>query len=526
MPIFLDQSLRKALLSKIRDSLGHDEILSGKVKVLDQESFLPETENQIILTDIQVTNESLDASNRITELRGTVTFAPIKRPDTSFLFWAQENPQQTQLIDQGFYHLKLGRTSEQLSGDTPDQGWTLTAEVIKRVTSSRNQWVGLKIFLDAMFPTPESIDPKLIQVFQDSVEIIIDDDYQIVSTDLILRKYVQNTTISYNGVDITDSCYYCNLFSEEFNLRAVNPPIQLRPPVLLDTVSVYNVTLGRPLVSGFTVTHGGMLYWKHPVFRGTRVLIQYYERKPLRNWSIPSEFTIELENTPLVYSSGVQAISIISSLRGPLSTSMYTISGHTLSILEPVPNESITLDYRYHQNSLGPFAVSPASIDDQILPGISLTFTDNFTAGDEAVVNKHDEKKAIGQENGGANKVELSLKLRSADDKLLERITSRVFFLFTDQTSLMELTNQGVSLENSVSYARSYEERDGNSEKWLVNTFRLIVHHTWRYLIPYVSDLNSVNITTGIIESSSDTGAPTFRDLVVSSTPDNWIQSY
>jgi hypothetical protein len=109
---------------------------------------------------------------------------------------------------------------------------------------------------------------------------------------------------------------------------------------------------------------------------------------------------------------------------------------------------------------------------------------------------------------------------------MLERMTSRVFYLLTDQKSLMELSNQGISLENSVSYARTYEDRDGNSDKWLVNTFRLVVHHTWRYLIPYVTDLNSIDIQTGIIEATGETGAPTFKDLLVSTTPDNWVQSY
>ena len=107
MPIFLDQSLRKALLSKIRDAFGRDEVLAGKVRVLDQETFIPEAENQVVLTDLQLTNDSLDSGNRVSELQGKVTFAPLGRPDSSFLFWAEENPRQKQLIDHGFYEVTL-----------------------------------------------------------------------------------------------------------------------------------------------------------------------------------------------------------------------------------------------------------------------------------------------------------------------------------------------------------------------------------------------------------------------------------
>ena len=527
MPIFLDQSLRKAVLSKIRDSLGRDELLSGKIKVLDQETFLPEAENQIILTDIQVANESLDASNRVTELQGTVTFAPLKKPETSFLFWAQENPHQKQILSQGFYHLKLTRPTVPVSGDVPDLGWVLNVAVLKRVTEARKPWLGLMILMDSIFPLATDIDISQLVVKQNLEISVYEEDYQVIDTSIILRRYDPYTEVWYNGVDVTDGCNFADLVSDRMSLRTTCRPIQFRPTVLLNTVAVFNLTLNRPvLIDSYTITRSGVLQWRRPVKAGTEILIQYYEKKPLKYWELPGEFTIPLEAQPLIYASGLSALGVISSVRGMLPESAYVVKDSVLKVIEPVPQESIKVDYRYLLQSLGPVPVSPASIDDQILPGLSLTFTDNFIEGDEAVIIKHDQNKAIGQENGGTNKVELSLKLRSADDRILERMTSRVFFLFTDQNSLMELSNQGISLENQVSYARSYEERDGNSEKWLVNTFRLIVHHTWRYLIPYVTDLNSISVSTGVIEASHDTGSPTFRDLVISTTPNTWIQSY
>ena len=238
------------------------------------------------------------------------------------------------------------------------------------------------------------------------------------------------------------------------------------------------------------------------------------------------EFQIPLEAKPLLYSDNTSSLYVISNVRGALSKDQYEIVESIIRVLEPMPHESIHIDYRYHFSSLGNIPVQPASFTDALIPGICVTLTDNFIDGDKAVIIKHDQIKTIGQENGGNNKVELSLKLRSSDDKMLERMTARTFFIFTDQISLFELTDQGISLENSVSYARSYEERDGNSEKWVVNTFRLVIHHTWRYLIPYVTDLNTLNVSMGIIQDTHNTGAPSFHDLLASTTPDSWIQPY
>lgn len=524
MPIFLDQSLRKAIISKIRESFGKDEVISGAVKVLDQESFLPEAPNQIVLTDLQVANESLDASNRVTDLYGTVTFAPLKKAESTFLFWAQENPYQTQLIQQGFYHLRLKRSED---NSHPDAGWSLSVEVIPRITKVYNPCLGLKISLpESLFPSALNIDLSKLQVTQFLDTLTYGDDYVISDTSLYLRRYERDTKISYDSIDITDQCSYWDLATRVVKLKNVNPPIQFNSGAVLSTVSVYNLTHNYPMKAGFTITQKGLLTWKHPVKVGVELFLNWYEKKPLKDWPLPTEFCFTLEAPPLSYNSGVSSLVITSNLRGVLPPSMYSLHGSDLKILEPIPNESISLEYRYHLTTLPPVEVTPATINDQSIPGICLTFTDNFIDGDEVVVIKHDQQKAIGEENGGTNKVELSLRIRSADDRMLERMTSRVFFLFTDQTSLLELSNQGISLENSVSYVRSYEDRDGNSEKWLVNTFRLTMHHTWRYLIPFVTDLNSMSVSVGVISTPTETGAPTFRDLICSSTENSWIQPY
>ena len=529
MPIFLDQSLRKAILSKIRDFFGRDELLAGRVRVLDQETFIPETENQVILTDLNVTNDALDASNRVAELSGRVTFSPISRSDTSFLFWAQENPHEAQLFDQGFYELTLFKKDfENPSPTAPDTAWELQVEAIKRVTERRKHWSGLRIVL------PDFVDiPNLalsdLTITQSFTKLLPTVDYALVDTTLYLRRFDSITSIVYQGVDITEMCSYLDLGQQELTFRGLNPPLQLDSDVLLNSVSVYNLTLNRALSGGWSVTTAGKLVWSLPTQRGTKVLIQYYQKKPLYCWDLPKEFQFPIEADPLVYGSGETSLKVVSNLRGLLDPAVYEIKDLVLRILEPLPNECLTVDYRYLFKSLGRFEISPASITDQIIPGISLTFTDNFYDGDKAVVIKHDQIKMIGQENGGNNKVELSLKLRSADDKLLERMTARVYFLFTNQQSLYELTDQGVSLENAISYARSYEERDGNSDKWAINTFRLVVHHTWRYLIPYVTDLNTVDLFTGSIDTEftrTPTGAPTFQELMVSTTKESWIQPY
>jgi len=526
VPIFLDQTLRKALLSKIRDSFGRDEGLAGRVRVLDQETFLPEAENQVIMTDLQVANESLDASNRVTELSGRVTFAPLTRPDTSFLFWAQENPEEPQIMDHGFYELTLHKVALQTpSPSAPDTSWELQVEAIKRVTEKRQPWSGLRIVLGPSVDL-STVSMSDLTIRQSVITLEPHTDFSLVSDTLYLKRYDPHTYILYKGVDITDECSFLELVSNELTFTTIAPPIQLPEGVCLESVSVFNLTLNRPLSKGWSVTQSGKLIWDLPTHRGTSVLIQYYQKTPLRMWDLPKEFQFPLESTPLTYSTGKSSLLVVSNLRGALDPSTYEIRNLVLRILEPLPNEALTVDYRFHFKSLGQFRVDPASITCQIIPGISLTFTDNFSDGDRAVVIKHDQVKNIGQENGGTNKVELSLKLRSADDLTLERMTARVFFLFTDQISLFELTNQGVSLENSVSYARSYEERDGNADKWAVNTFRLTIHHTWRYLIPYVSDLNTLDLATGFIEVSGDTGAPTFRELIVSTTKDSWIQAY
>lgn len=524
MPIFLDQSLRKALISKIRDSFGRDEALAGHVRVLDQETFIPEAENQVLMTDLQVTNDSLDASNRVTELSGRVTFAPISRPDTSFLFWAQENPRETQLINHGFYELTLHQTDFTESTPTaPDTSWELQVEVINRVTHKRTPSSGIRLFIDDL-PTDTLLSD--ISVTQNMETLVAEADFSLTNPYLYLRRYVDNTRVYYRGTDITYKCSYLELVNQIVTFSRITRSILLPTSAIIHTVSLTNLTLNRPMTKGWNLTPDGIINWALPTFPGTEILIQYYKKNSLLSWELPTEFQVPLEAAPLVFSDGKSSLTVVSSLRGLLGSSMYDIKDSILRILEPIPSETITIDYRYHFRSLGRTVIQPASINDQVIPGIALTFTDNFSNGDKAIVIKHDQVKHIGQENGGTNRVELALKIRSADDKMLERMTSRVFFLFTDQASLFELTNQGISLENAVSYARTYEERDGNSDKWAVNTFRLVIHHTWRYLLPYVDNLNTMSLSTGFINISNDTGAPTFRDLVISSTKDSYIQSY
>ena len=524
LPIFLDQSLRKSILAKIRESFGRDAILSGQVRVLEQESFLPEASNQVLLTDVHVSNESLDASNRVTDLYGTLTFTPIKKPESTFLFWAQENSHKEPLISQGFYHLTLKKTADT---DLPDQGWQVSSEVIPRVTETRKPWIGLRIdFEDNLLSTNTSSLPSRLQVIQDFDTKVSGDDYLFIGKSLYLKRFSANTQIIYDNVDITAHCYYWDLESKIINFRKINPPIQLPDQAILETLSAYNLTYRHPLSNGFTISRKGQLTWKHPVESGVSILLQYYILKPLLNWSLPSEFCIALEKDPLTYASGEQALNIVSNLRGVLPPSSFEIKSKVLRILEPIPNEFVSVDYRYFLESLPPTSVYPSTFSDDVVPGVCLTFTDNFIDGDEVVLIKHETKKSIGEEHGGNNIVEMSLRIRSADDQMLERMTSRIFFLFTDQESLMELSNQGISLENSISYARSYEERDGNSEKWIVNTFNLKIHHTWKYLIPHVTDLNSMTISIGAISCPTETGAPTFKELLCHSTEPHWLQPY
>ena len=519
MPIFLDQSLRKALLSKIKDVFGQDEFLAGQVRILEQETFVPEVENQVVLTDLQVTNDSLDSGNKVTELSGKVTFAPLGRPSVSFLCWAEENPQQTQLVAQGFYQLTVSAHSDPFL-------WNVAVDVIERVTERRKPWLGLKIYLDRFFNSATDIDLTQLVVTQDSAPIAYGFDYMLVNTCLILRRYAPDTGILFAGEDITDQCDYSDLVTQEIALRGINRPIFLPPGAILSSVSITDLLHQRQIPVGvWQLSQQGTLSWPSATYQGGRVLLQYYVRKPLLNWALPDEFSIALQHAPLIYKDGTSSLIVSSNIRGILPASMYAVTNTTLHVYEPFPQEAISVDYRSYISTLGPTAVTPASFNDTLIPGVCVTFTDNFTEGDQAVIIKHDHNKAIGQENGGLNRVELSLKIRAADDKFLERMTARLYYMFTDQTILFELADQGISLENALSYTRTFEERDGNQEKWLVNTFRLVVHHTWRYLLPYVTDLNSTEITTGFIVETGVTGSPTFKDLLITPT-DNWIQDY
>lgn len=517
MPIFLDQSLRKAILSKIKDSFSEDQALAGQVKVLEQETFLPEAENQIILTDLQVTNDSLDSGNKLTELIGTVTFAPLNRPTVSFLSWVQENPRVEQLVDQGFYRVTTNKTEDPYL-------WSISTDVLRRVTEKRERWSGLQVYLD-YFKNESDFDQSKLVIKQDLQAITCREDFLIVGIYIYLRRYVANTSIIYDGVDITDYCNYVDFVSTDIKLDGFNKPIKLPAGALLASVTVYDLEHHRPL-KGWNLSQKGLITWRMPTYPKGLVRLQYYIKKPLQFWPIPDEFKIHLSYIPLVYADGLSSLVVASDLRGELPSSMYVVKDSTIYVLEPMPNESISIDYRTYVKTLGPTVVSPASFDDQVIPGLCLTFTDNFSDGDQAVIIKHDHKKSIGQENGGTNRVEVSLKLRSSDDRTLERMTARVYHLFTNQESLYELSNQGMSFENAISYSRSYEERDGNSDKWIVHEFRLVIHHTWHYLIPHITDLNSINIRTKFIVDSKDTGAPTFKDILLSSTPDNWVQDY
>jgi hypothetical protein len=530
MPIFLDHSLRKALVSTLRTAFNKDPELAAQVKILDQETFLPETPNQILITDLSVQNENLDARNRITELKGKVTFVPLDTAHPTFLFWAQENPAQTPLINFGFYQLTLQKGSP-VASPTADHEWWIQTDVIKRVTQVYTPWMGLKIDLSAVFQDARTLDPALLTVEQSHSPVVYGVDYVILNTSVLLRRYDSVTRIFYEGQDITDQCTYWNLVQKEMTLRGLDSPIGLPATAVVGTVSVYNVKTNKPVL-GWRVSNRGTLEWQNPTKKGTQVRIQYYERKPLDIWDLPDEFKIQLEQNPMVFSSGESSLKVISNLRGPLSSQAYEIQNSeppVLRILEPFPKESVSIDYRFLVKTLPKVKVAPETINDQLIPGLSITFTGDFFDGARAVIVVHDQEKMIGEENGGTNKVELTLKIRSADDKTLDRMTSRTYFCFTARESLEALSDQGVTVENNVSYVRSTEDRDANSDKWFINSLRITVHHTWRYLIPYITDLNSLDLVVGAMEVPYEAGdVSSFKDLLYTTTmgQTTFVQDY
>lgn len=522
MPVFLDQSLRKVLIRELSHLLEQNPNLKGEVRVLDQETFLPTVANQIIFTDLDLQNEPLSPSNRIADLYGKVTFVAPEMSKGGYLFWAQENPKQHLEFDQGFYFLEL---VSKHSDDTPDNlEWFVQGKRVPRVVSTSSKGVGLKICLESILDDRKNINPADWQVHQDMEVKTYGVDYGFVGSHIYLKRFHPNTRIYNQGIDITKDCTYYDMGSFSYVFRGIDVPLQLPPNILRTSVSVWNKTLNRPLVGWSLV--GDRLEWKNPTQKGIEVVVSYYEKKPLISWDLPSNYIFTLSGEPLLNSDGTPNVVVGSSSREFLPASAYEVSATQIRILEPLPNEVLTIDYRYLNGLLDPVKVEKFDIRSDILPGVTLTFSDNFTDKDRIVIIVHDQEKPIGLEHGGLNRVNLTVKIRSVDDSFLENMTKIVFFMFTDEASRFTLEEHGIIAENSASYARSVEERDDNGEKAYVNSFKLSVLHSWRYLEPYVQDLNTVGLNLGVLKSSGKTGGLTFSDLLFTKTELNVTQAY
>lgn len=168
------------------------------------------------------------------------------------------------------------------------------------------------------------------------------------------------------------------------------------------------------------------------------------------------------------------------------------------------PKARYRVDYRYQGPSFGPFTVKPLTASLDIIPGVTLAFSNWLEVGDKQVVIVNSKREEVSQEYGGHFDVTLSLDMYSRDpiqrELIADLLAVKVFGEIKPRFDFQGLVITQVSLNGE-----SEDVYDENTDTVYYMAGMDITFNTdWRLYAPLIPKLKFLSVDVEVVQSLSD----------------------
>jgi len=144
----------------------------------------------------------------------------------------------------------------------------------------------------------------------------------------------------------------------------------------------------------------------------------------------------------------------------------------------------VQADYRYPQESSGPFPITCMHANNTAVPGVVIAFGRRMEAGDQVAIMVHDIRRPAAMEYGGRWELSLDCDVMSRDVHAQQEIVDQtVMYLWGVLRS--RLSHQGIEITEVSLGGESEEIYDENGDDYFYNAnFSMTVQTDWSIHVP------------------------------------------
>lgn len=168
------------------------------------------------------------------------------------------------------------------------------------------------------------------------------------------------------------------------------------------------------------------------------------------------------------------------------------------------PRSKYRVQYRYQGPSYGPFSVKPLNASYDMIPGVTLAFSNWLEAGDKQVVIVNPIREEVSHEYGGHFDVSLSLDIYSRDPIQRELIADLLAVKVFGEIK-PRFDAQGLAIVNVSLNGESEDIYDENTDTVYYMAGMDVTFNTdWRLYAPLVPKLKIISLDVEVVQSLND----------------------
>lgn len=167
-----------------------------------------------------------------------------------------------------------------------------------------------------------------------------------------------------------------------------------------------------------------------------------------------------------------------------------TQSGLITFLLPLEVNTTLYATYRWVGDTLGPFTI-PAEFHyiNNALPGVILSFSNQITVGDKAVVIVYPKREPAANMNSGHYKMSFDIEVVARDPQQLANMTDHLIEDIWGNRRLL-LMDEGLTIEEMDPTGESEEAYDDNTgDLYYKNSISLQMMTEWKKFIPFLTEI-------------------------------------
>lgn len=129
--------------------------------------------------------------------------------------------------------------------------------------------------------------------------------------------------------------------------------------------------------------------------------------------------------------------------------------------LLPQENDIVTASYMYVQNTLGPFEIKPYQYNNEVIPGVILSFGKRLTKGDKQMVIVFDKRDVVADEFGGKFNLSFDVTAVALDPIQQEEIADLTYMFLLSKKQMFD--SEGLALEEVSMQGESEQVYEDNT---------------------------------------------------------------